>query len=78
MNEDHNMNQQYEHIKLDPAQGLNIGYQIKPPPPIVGYWVLPPHDTAYKTKFAVYCSKPTWLHRTSLRIVLGIKWEDEK
>ena len=60
---------------------LSLGasaYYLKAPPPVVGYWVLPPHNTPYKSKFAVYCSKPNWLHRTALRIVLGMKWEDEK
>lgn len=87
MSGDHNMNQkhdgvtlQYEHIKLDGAYNLNIGgiaYQIKPPPPVIGYWVLPCQDTQYKTMFAAY-SKPNWFHRKMMGLVLGMKWEDVK
>lgn len=82
MNEQHDgTTLKYEYPNLDDIKKLYIdagAYQIKPPPPVLGYWVLPPHDTPYKSKFAVYCSKPNWFHRTALRIVLGIKWEDNK
>lgn len=71
----------YEHPNLEDAKQMYINasaYQFNAPPPIAGYWVLPPHDTPYSSKFSVYCSKPNWLHRTALRLVLGIKWEDAK
>ena len=80
MSGDHNMNQQYEHIKLDGAYNMNIGaiaYQIKTPPPVVGYWVLPCGDTSYKTMFAGY-RKPVWFHRMTMKWMLGWTWEDAK
>lgn len=71
---------QYEHVKLDDVYNLNIGaiaYQIKAPPPVVGYWVLPCSDTAYKTMFAAY-SKPNWFHRKMMKLLIGWTWEDKK
>lgn len=81
MSGDHNQYQRDQEnvsymYSMPPQEHVHLSFYK--PPPIVGYWVLPPHDTPYSSKFAAYCSKPNWLYRTALRLVLGIKWEDEK
>ena len=46
---------------------------IKPFPKIVGYYMLWDGINCV----ALY-KKPCWFHRTMVRLVLGLKWEDDK
>lgn len=50
--------------------------KIKFPPPAAGWWVFPGSIPGCETKFAVP-SKPSWYHRTMMRLLLGMKWEDK-
>ena len=45
------------------------------PPPVVGYWHFPGSTAACTTRLSV-ASKPSRLHRWTMRILLGFKWED--
>jgi hypothetical protein len=68
----------YAPIKLDPSMNLNIGaepYTFYTPPPIAGYWVFPGSTKGFETKFSV-TDKPNWLHRKTMALLLGFRWED--
>ena len=45
-------------------------------PPFAGWWVFPGSTPVCQTKFAVP-SKPSWFHRTTMRLLLGMKWENK-
>lgn len=57
------------------AQADTPAFTFVQPPPVVGYWHFPGSSPACATRLAMG-SRPSWLHRWMMRILLGFKWED--